>query len=644
MANPLVNIGPLIRQQFSENGIPLQGGKLFSYAAGTTNKLATYTDSSGGVANTNPIILDFNGQCDLFLDVTKTYKFVLSPPTDTDPPTGPYWVRDNIPGGLVAGAIVVDGVSLATYFMNSVNVVVGSISALRAVSKAQNVVAFVTGYYNPHDGGGGPYQLDPNDLTSTDNGFTIIVATDGGRWKLQYTSTLSVKQAGAKGDGSTDDTTSIQMADTVARALGVQLYFPGSVYMVSQLTVYTGSNWRGDGRAASIVTQKIGSNTDLIYGNNSNANWGSSSPTLIVNGWQIRGMQFNGNYNSGTGNTTGSGMAVYGARPIMEDVFFTNCAEHGMRTEYTDTTAGGLDTFTMEGHFVNVRIDTVGKHGWWNNGPNDSVAINIICIDAGQSATNTYDGFHYDAKSTGRNIGNHSWTRGASLRMQYALNLQPGAQHEFAGGCNFEGAYSACVGIFTSNCLFDSTTRYYAAWNGVTIFMGKTATLNTINGWCGGPGAGRPATIGIYLGSVAGDFIGNNNINLAMESQEAGNIQFTSFDGGNNIIRINAFNTSAASYGGTPATTDDFELRLQNSGGTSVISNRHQKTSLAIGGSASATWTFPFGFNGNPVISGAPIGAASGGWWITALSSTAVTIFNNTGTGITMSLNADAVN
>ena len=39
-------------------GQPLVNGKLYTYIAGTTTLQATYADSSGAAANTNPIILD----------------------------------------------------------------------------------------------------------------------------------------------------------------------------------------------------------------------------------------------------------------------------------------------------------------------------------------------------------------------------------------------------------------------------------------------------------------------------------------------------------------------------------------------------------------------------------------------------------
>jgi hypothetical protein len=92
-----MNLSPLpIQKFFDNNGEPLVGGLLYTYVAGTTTKIATYTDSTGGSVNTNPIVLDYRGEARVWLDVTKTYKFVLSPRGDTDPPTKAILTVDNI--------------------------------------------------------------------------------------------------------------------------------------------------------------------------------------------------------------------------------------------------------------------------------------------------------------------------------------------------------------------------------------------------------------------------------------------------------------------------------------------------------------------------------------------------------------------
>ena len=68
-------------QLFDDNGVPLSGGKLYSYAAGTTTPQATYTTSVGNVAHTNPIILDSAGRVpsggEVWLTDNVNYKFVV---------------------------------------------------------------------------------------------------------------------------------------------------------------------------------------------------------------------------------------------------------------------------------------------------------------------------------------------------------------------------------------------------------------------------------------------------------------------------------------------------------------------------------------------------------------------------------------
>lgn len=66
-------------QFFDNNGNPLAGGLIYTYSAGTTTPIATYTSSSGGTANTNPIVLDSAGRtpAQIWLTEGNSYKFVL---------------------------------------------------------------------------------------------------------------------------------------------------------------------------------------------------------------------------------------------------------------------------------------------------------------------------------------------------------------------------------------------------------------------------------------------------------------------------------------------------------------------------------------------------------------------------------------
>jgi hypothetical protein len=69
-------------QFFDANGEPLVGGKLYTYAAGTSSPLATYTDYTGNTANANPVILDSRGEANVWLGPSR-YKWALYTSTDT---------------------------------------------------------------------------------------------------------------------------------------------------------------------------------------------------------------------------------------------------------------------------------------------------------------------------------------------------------------------------------------------------------------------------------------------------------------------------------------------------------------------------------------------------------------------------------
>ena len=83
-----VNLSPVggaAAQFFDNNGNPLSGGKLYTYAAGTTTPLATYTTVVGDVAHTNPIILDSAGRVpsgQIWLTDSTAYKVTIKTSAD----------------------------------------------------------------------------------------------------------------------------------------------------------------------------------------------------------------------------------------------------------------------------------------------------------------------------------------------------------------------------------------------------------------------------------------------------------------------------------------------------------------------------------------------------------------------------------
>jgi hypothetical protein len=77
-------------QFFDDNGDPLSGGKVYTYEAGTSTPLATYTDQSETVENSNPVVLDSRGEANIWLG-SGNYKIVLK---DADDVT--VWSVDNV--------------------------------------------------------------------------------------------------------------------------------------------------------------------------------------------------------------------------------------------------------------------------------------------------------------------------------------------------------------------------------------------------------------------------------------------------------------------------------------------------------------------------------------------------------------------
>jgi len=130
-----VNLSPIGNgfQFFNNDGLPLNAGKLYTYQAGSTTPLATFTDSSGLIANTNPIILGTDGRPPSTIWLTEGffYKFLLAtssnvtiqtydniygiinaaPPSATPIPSGGILLWSGSIGSIPAGYVLCNGTS-----------------------------------------------------------------------------------------------------------------------------------------------------------------------------------------------------------------------------------------------------------------------------------------------------------------------------------------------------------------------------------------------------------------------------------------------------------------------------------------------------------------------------------------------------
>lgn len=78
------------RTKFTDENGALSGGKIYTFYAGTSRACDTFTDYTASTKNTNPIILDANGECDLWFDGIIKIRVERED-------SSLLWVRDNIP-------------------------------------------------------------------------------------------------------------------------------------------------------------------------------------------------------------------------------------------------------------------------------------------------------------------------------------------------------------------------------------------------------------------------------------------------------------------------------------------------------------------------------------------------------------------
>jgi hypothetical protein len=222
-----VNLSPVGNgfQFFSNDGLPLAGGKIQTYQAGSTTPLATYTDVNGLIANTNPIILGTSGRppSDIWLSDGFFYKFVLSdandvviqtydnlygiinaqPPAATPIPSGGILLWSGSIGSIPAGYVLCNGNNGTPDLRDRFVVGAGSTYAVDASGGSANAVVV------SHTHTATSVVTDPGH--SHDNRGIGVPGTGDFNTRLNDVADLS-------GEATTTETTGITVATTNASA------------------------------------------------------------------------------------------------------------------------------------------------------------------------------------------------------------------------------------------------------------------------------------------------------------------------------------------------------------------------------------------------------------------------------------------
>jgi hypothetical protein len=252
-------IGGFAAQFFDNNGQPLSGGKIYTYAAGTTTPQATYINAGGVTPHSNPIILDSAGRVpggEIWLTDGLVYKFKIDTASDVligtyDNITGVnsnfvnYTVQEEVQTA-TAGQTVFNLATINyTPATNSLSVFVDGVNQYAGDSYLEtdsNTVTFTAGL---HVGAEVKFTTAIQTTTgavdastvSYDPPFTGGVATNVENKLAEY---VSVADFGAVCDGVADDTAAVQAAVDYCASFGFYwptLVIPGRCKLTASVNI-----------------------------------------------------------------------------------------------------------------------------------------------------------------------------------------------------------------------------------------------------------------------------------------------------------------------------------------------------------------------------------------------------------------------
>jgi len=354
MAVNLSPVGGVAAQFFTNTGAVLTGGKLYTYAAGTTTPQAAYTSSNGATPWTNPIVLDaagrVSGSGEIWLTDGINYKFVLKDSNDVLIAT-----YDNI-SGINSNSIsftnqqqIVTATAGQTVFnlsisyqpgTNSLSVFVDGVNqygpgATYAYTETDSdTVTFVSGLHvgaqvkfttTQQQGAGA---VDSSQVTY-DPPFTGSVATNV---EAKLAQSVSVLDFGASPSASAavNDT-----AFAAALAASGSVYVPPGTYNISATITLNEKTLWGNNRVTTILKPSAAVTTCINLNNNGT----------------LSGITLDGtNTTNATGIIVGS---VFSNVAVARDVIVT---------KFLGATAYGILCFwIVQSEFNNVRSDTNNK-------------------------------------------------------------------------------------------------------------------------------------------------------------------------------------------------------------------------------------------------------------------------------------------
>ena len=578
MAVNLSPVGGVAAQFFTNTGAVLTGGKLFTYAAGTTTPAAAYTNSTGGTAWTNPIVLDaagrVSGSGEIWLTDGINYKFVLKDSNDVLIAT-----YDNISGinsnfvSYTNSQEIQTATSGQTVFTlttmqyqvgtNSLSVFVDGVNqygpgAQYAYTETSSTsVTFVSGLHvgaevkftSTQQQGAGA--IDASQV-SYDPPFTGSVITNV---EAKLGQSVSVMDFGAVCNGIVDDTAAVQAAVNYCLTdplRPISLIVPGQCKLTASINI---------DQTVSVTTLKLGD--FRIIGQGKMPGFYTTTPIVMFSATAnhtVQSVSSNISFEGIVFDNSDRTVAAFVTDGAYIQVKFQNCRFNRIKCMNTS----GINTFSYsflacemrnwDGDFFNLQYTTSNditfSNCYFNGGYN--------CVVLGISQTfnfidNTAESLQGRpiSISGGRDIlitGNYFEANRSALGQAYEVQLASGAF-----------ALSGCV--VQANLFYLSAGQVTDA-NDYAVNYGQPVSATSVGNWCAGK---LSRTVSPTLGSFMSIGDADNQTNTAVDST----VVLTDFQGKSLALATTGYYQQINNYNvQTVAVTKAFGSDLFNAAST----------------------------------------------------------------------------
>ena len=265
------------------------------------------------------------------------------------------------------------------------------------------------------------------------------------------TLTYNVKDYGALGDGTTDDTTAVQSAITAAKTNGAEVLIPSGTYLVSNLTLdygadtaqgasgppygYRAPTIRGVGNRVPILQQKTGSTGAILTVQGKTGSNAGPGHNNKVTGFVLRDLEIIGTSGGGHGLALRSLVGC-----AFTNLLIRGCGGSGVYIARETFVSGVNDEYAYDLTFTNVKCMVNTRWGFECSGTN-SISATLVGCDA---SSNTLGGYLVAPTNWSMfgcvAIGNSAGTNtGYGLQSVRNSNTASTNNTLLLSGCRFEG-------------------------------------------------------------------------------------------------------------------------------------------------------------------------------------------------------------